>query len=213
MGHLQPVKAGGRRGRLWLVLLLLAAAACSTSGKSAGHTTVPPANGPPPAGCRSGDPLANVYRPSRLKVERNCETVTGTVAWLGFERDGDIHIYVALVPGDSHLLNEVNYSKVNGQLIAEIVPADQKGCTPGRPPPPPSDPTFRGADYNFGTCTGAGLSAPPEGARVILTGPYVDDTSHGWMEIHPVWAMTIVPGVHTTYTPSPPPSLPEGEND
>ena len=42
--------------------------------------------------CKGGDPLAGVYLPSRLHVEKNCLTVTGTVTCVTLEPDGDVHI-------------------------------------------------------------------------------------------------------------------------
>ena len=75
--------------------------------------------------------------------------------------------------------------------MAEIVPADQPGCTPGQPPPLPPT-AYRSSSYDYGTCTGADIATPPMGAQVKATGPYVLDTDHGWMEIHPVWAVTVL---------------------
>jgi hypothetical protein len=52
------------------------------------------------------------------------------------------------------------------------------------------------------------LPAPSVGDRVKLTGAYVDDTEHGWAEIHPVFAMSINAGtIHRSgpqYGGSPP---------
>jgi hypothetical protein len=46
--------------------------------------------------CKGGDPLAGVYLPSRLHVEKNCLTVTGTVTCVTHEPHGDVHILVQL---------------------------------------------------------------------------------------------------------------------
>lgn len=137
------------------------------------------------AGCRSGDPLANVYHPYRLQVRNACMTVTGTVAYIHNENDGDVHVDLALPASESGLLNKGNDAHQDGQLVTEIVPADQPGCTPGRPSRPAA-----GSD-NYGICTGADLVTPPIGAQVTVVGPYVLDANHGWMEIHPVWTVTL----------------------
>lgn len=189
------------------MLLLVAgvASSCATNHASA-PTTAPGPSGSAPGdgslptgapgttstspagpGCRQGDPLANVYHPYRLQVQNPCLTVTGTVARVNSdEADGDVHMDLALPASETHLLDQANYSGEHGQLVTEIVPADRPGCTPGRPPRPPS------GTYDFGTCSGAGLVAPPVGTAVSVTGPYVLDSDHGWMEIHPVWTITVL---------------------
>ena len=165
------------------------------------------------AGCRAGNPLANVYHEDRLEVRNRCITVTGTVAYVAHEDDGDIHVDLSLPPSETHLLNEANVADQYGQLVTEIVPADEPGCTPGKPPRPAH------GSYNYGICTGADISAPPVGARVVVTGPYVLDADHGWMEIHPVWAIKVIsapPSTHSTTAPpttappatNPPPTAP-----
>ena len=75
----------------------------------------------------------------------------------------------------------LDFRNILEELILEIVPADQAGCTPDKPPPTPRD----GADV--GICTGANISPPEIGRHIAATGPHVLDTQHGWMEIHPVW--------------------------
>ena len=54
-------------------------------------------------------------------------------------------------------------------------------------PPRPSN-----GSYDYGLCTGADLATPALGATVSVTGPYVLDADHGWMEIHPVWSITVL---------------------
>ena len=134
-------------------------------------------------GCRSGNPLANVYHQDRLRVISACKTVAGTVQTVRHEDDGDYHVDVRLDPPYAGLINAVNTSDQHGDLVVEIVPADQ-GCTPGTPPRPAH------GSYDYGICTGADLRAPTVGQHVSVTGPYVLDRDHGWMEIHPVWAWT-----------------------
>lgn len=134
--------------------------------------------------CRTGNPLANVYHPDRLQVIKPCITVTGLVSAVRHEADGDIHINVDLDPAYGSLINDRNVSGEQGALVTELVLADEPGCTPGQPPRPPS------GSYDYGICTGTNETAPPIGERVAVTGPYVLDTDHGWMEIHPVWSLS-----------------------
>jgi len=132
-------------------------------------------------GCRSGDPLSNVYHPYRLTVISACKTVTGVVTIIRREDDGDVHFDLKLDAPYSSLINGRNDSGQHGYLVAEIVPADGPGCTVGKPPR-----TSIGT-YDYGICTGTSVTTPRLGAHVSITGPYVLDRQHGWMEIHPVW--------------------------
>ena len=138
--------------------------------------------------CRSGDPLANVYHPYRLRIVKTCLSVTGTVAYVSDERDGDVHVDLSLPSDESSLLDSANVADEYGNLVTEIVPADRPGCTPGEPPPLPPT-AYRSPSYSYGICTGADLATPAVGTRVVVTGPYVLDSDHGWMEIHPVWSV------------------------
>ncbi len=176
-----------------LVALAVAGAGAAAIGSSL--SSAPPSHQPhrhpyhlvaEAGGCRPGNPLANVYHPYRLKVRVRCLTVVGTVAYIRREDDGDVHVALRLLPGENHLLNRYNDSEQYRHLVTEIVPADQPHCPPGRPPKP-----ARGT-YNYGVCTGADIHTPPMGALVRVTGPYVLDTDHGWMEIHPVWRVVIL---------------------
>jgi hypothetical protein len=130
-----------------------------------------------PAGCRGGDPMANVRDPSRLKVVSRCATASGVVRGSDPQHDDDMDVFLAPDKGSAKLLNDRNRRYTRNALLLEIVPADQPGCRPGRP-------------VRFGTCTGANVRAPTAGTHVTVTGPYVLDKDHGWMEIHPVWRIT-----------------------
>jgi hypothetical protein len=138
---------------------------------------------PAAAGCRGGASLANVHDPDRLTIVRPCMRVTGTLASVTKEPDGDVFMDLAVTPGERGLLNAGNLSAQNGNLVVELVPADQPGCTVGQPPLPPE------GTADFGLCTGADIPTPAAGAAVTVFGPYVFDTNHGWMEIHPVWTI------------------------
>jgi hypothetical protein len=113
---------------------------------------------PPSPYCRQGEPLAGVYHPDRLHVKRHCILVTGLVTGVKFERfDGDVHIDLRPDPADQHLLSDGN-AKVGGNLIVAIIPQDR-----------------------------ASVADPDVGSRVSVVGPYVDDTTHDWREVHPAW--------------------------
>ena len=149
-----------------------------------GGVVGPAARRPGPAACRPGDPLADVYHPDRLRVLSPCRTVTGVVMTVRHEQDGDTHFDVALDPPYASLLTAANRRYQHGWLVAEIVPADEPGCTPGTPP------RAAHGSYDYGTCTGADVPDPAVGAHVAVTGPAVLDEDHeGWAEIHPVWAV------------------------
>ena len=139
--------------------------------------------------CRSGNPLAGVYHPYRLRVVKDCMTISGTVVYVSREADGDLHVNLSLPPAESNLLDAANAADEHGNLVTEIVPADQPGCVRGKPPPLPQS-AYRSSSYSYGFCSGADVRTPAVGSQVSVTGPYVLDTDHGWMEIHPVWSIT-----------------------
>jgi hypothetical protein len=116
-------------------------------------------NGAPPSPhCRSGSPLVGVYHPQRLKVLSRCRVAVGTVEQVKFEEyDGDVHIELRLDRGQEELLASGN-ERVGGTLILEIIPWDR-----------------------------ARVRVPEVGQRIEVVGPWVDDTAHGWNEIHPAW--------------------------
>jgi hypothetical protein len=128
-----------------------------------------------------------VYHEDRLTVIKPCMTVSGRVTGVRPEEDGDSHVYLTL---DAPYSTSLNLSS----LLLEIVPADKPGCTPGKPPRPPS------GSYDYGICTGADEADPATGSHVTVTGPYVFDHNHGWNEIHPVWriSLTSAPAVGST---------------
>jgi hypothetical protein len=116
------------------------------------------ASPPPSPHCRSGSPLVGVYHPQRLKVKSRCRVAVGTIEKVKPELyDGDIHIELRLDRGQEGLLSSGN-ARVGGTLIVEIIPWDR-----------------------------ARVLIPAEGQRVEVVGPWVEDTAHGWNEIHPAW--------------------------
>jgi hypothetical protein len=108
--------------------------------------------------CRSGNPVAGVYHPARLRVKSRCRIAVGTVSKVKFELyDGDVHVDLRLDPGYEGLLSDGN-SRIGGNLVVELIPQDR-----------------------------ARVAVPEEGARVEVVGPWVEDGEHGWNEIHPAW--------------------------
>ena len=125
------------------------------------------------------DALANyVYEPGRLQVVAACRTVTGTVSDLHSNTDGDYDIRVALDPPYASLVNDANRSQLGGHLQVEAI------CQ--------APPTVAVAKSTCGTFVGA-IPLPQPGQHISATGRYVLDTGHGWMELHPVSIIRVVP--------------------
>src|SRR5437016_665106 len=102
----------------WLTLVAVTVMA---AGVQAGATA---------AGCRGGNPMANVRDPTRLKVVSACQSASGVVVRTHTEGDADVLVLIRPDPGSAHLLNAGNRAR-GGVLWLEIVPADRPGCTPG----------------------------------------------------------------------------------
>jgi hypothetical protein len=130
------------------VFLMLCAAACSLRRQVS----------LPSPYCRSGGPLAGVYRPQRLLVKSGCKIAIGIVSKVKFEDyDGDVHVDLRPDPSYEKLLTDGN-DRVGGNLVVEIIPQDRSR-----------------------------VAVPQEGTRIDVVGPWVEDTKHGWNEIHPAW--------------------------
>jgi hypothetical protein len=108
--------------------------------------------------CRGGPPLAGVYHAPRLVVKSRCRVAVGTVREVKFEEyDGDVHVDLRLDPAYESLLDDDN-GRVGGNLVVEVIPQDRSR-----------------------------VAVPEVGTRVQVVGPWVEDTQHGWNEIHPAW--------------------------
>jgi len=143
--------------------------------------------------CKPGQPLAGVYLPSRLHVKKRCVTVTGIVDCLRREPDGDVHIELRLTRAYRRLLTPANAFQrcphhTGPHLVVEIIPQREQ------------------LPFLDNSASLAGFvtpRAPPAGARITVTGPYVLDTNAlhdlivpgrnvaGWAEIHPAWNITL----------------------
>ena len=86
---------------------------------------------------------------------------------------------LAVDPQYANLLNQGNITKLNGNLHIEAI------CQS----PVHSD--VPAAMVSCGSFHGT-VPIPPNGAYVQVTGVYLEDNDHGWMEIHPISALLIL---------------------
>jgi len=113
----------------------------------------------------------HVYNPKRLVVNDSLITVTGTIITKRREPDGDSHINLLLDKGYEYLLNSHNIERQKGCLVCEpvcVYKATQKDAI----------------DAVNGYTND--IKIPKVGTHVKMTGSYILDKQHGWMEIHPV---------------------------
>lgn len=159
------------------LFVLVASAACGGRGGSSGGMNSSPVQ-PQPSVPQCDPTLWNhVYDPSRLQVINPCLTVSGVIAGQHKDGDGDVISELALDPGFATLINNVNMTHLKGHLQLEEV------C---------QAPITRDA---FQACSGytGTVLVPPVGAHVSVTGSHVRDRNHGWMEIHPVSEIDVIP--------------------
>jgi len=121
---------------------------------------------------------SHVYDPGRLKVVGECRTVTGVITDHHQNEDGDIDVRLALDAPYADLVNGGNKASLNGHLQTEAI------CQA------PIQ-----ADEAAPACRGfsGSVPIPPDGTHVRITGSYVLDTHHGWMEIHPISVLSVIP--------------------
>jgi hypothetical protein len=119
-----------------------------------------------------------VYDPARLQVVAACRTVTGIVANLHSNPDGDFDIRITPDPPYADLINDANRTRLGNHLQVEAI------CQA-----PPS--------YDIAKTTCGGFSGnvviPQVGQHISATGRYVLDTNYGWMELHPVSVIRVIP--------------------
>jgi hypothetical protein len=135
---------------------------------------------PQQAASTCGDPASissHVYDAKRLKVLKSCITVSGTVALLEQNPDGDLHLRLSLDPAYSNLINGNNVQYQESDLVVEIICVGQI--------------TYAGAAPACQNYTNI-IPEPNVGEHITVSGPYVLDLhDHNWTEIHPVYALSI----------------------
>jgi len=147
----------------------------SATANVPGFTSTQPASASQPSvKSRLCDPVLwqHVYHPQRLHILVNgCVTVTGTVAGVRKEPDGDYHIMLRLDPADIGYINSVNVAEQHGDLVLEPVCSNQ----------------VTQADA-VAACAGYHSDVPvvQPGQHIAVTGSFVLDAEHGWNELHPV---------------------------
>lgn len=120
----------------------------------------------------------HVYNPDRLQVVADCKEVTGTIEELDQNEDGDTHMLMQLDPGQEDLLDKRNLKKKEGNLVVEVVCANEV-----------TDKKAREACKGYST----NVQIPKVGDHVRVTGSYVIDSHNGWAEIHPVTSISAAP--------------------
>jgi len=129
-----------------------------------------------PSLCR--DPLnirSHVYNPARLQTVRNCITVSGIVNNVIVEADGDYHVWFHVDRQFASLLNSANNDYLQGDLLAEIICATTVNQ---------QDAVLACENYS------SQIPIPSKNQNITVTGPYVLDNVHGWMEVHPVYSLS-----------------------
>ncbi len=116
-----------------------------------------------PVTCRPGNVLASAHKGDHLALQERCVTAIGHVAFILHAPDGDIHISLLPDRGYWRLLDRHNLAFQGATLVVEVAPADR-----------------------------AGVTIPPIGAHVRVTGALVTDRAHGWREVHPTWQIVRV---------------------
>lgn len=123
--------------------------------------------------------MKHVYHPNRLVQQKGCISVTGVIVKKIKEGDGDFHVRLKLDSGQSaDLINDKNKSIQGGNLIFEPICVN-----------PVTQASAKKACKNFHQ----GISLPNVGQHVRVTGIHMLDTDHGWLEIHPVTSIEVIP--------------------
>src|ERR1035437_8575967 len=105
------------------------AAISETPSQAISEAPSPETSAPPPKpaatpltkSCRPTDQVGDVYHPDRLQVVASCLRVSGTVAAVRHEADGDRHVLLALDPPFRKLLRPGNRGEELGDLVVEPV--------------------------------------------------------------------------------------------
>jgi len=127
--------------------------------------------------CRDSNNIgSHIYNPARLQVFKDCVTVSGIVDSVIMEDDGDYHVWFHVDAQYANLPNSVNNDYRPGDLLAEIICA-----------------TTVNQQDAFLACENYTnqIPIPNMNQNISVTGPYVLDLTHGWMEVHPVYSLLV----------------------
>ena len=160
-----------------LATALLAACASPSPSPSPSPTSEPSSTASPISGdCQD---MTHVYNPQRLQVLSVCEHVKGIVILIRSEADGDYHILVQPDPNQpdpqgGSWVNSCNSTCAGGAEHGDLV--TEPVCMHSITQPDA-----------VSACAGYTNTAilPKVGDHVLVSGPWVLDTAHGWLEIHP----------------------------
>ena len=131
-----------------------------------------------PSLCRDPNNISShVYNPARLQTVKDCVTVSGIVNNVIAEDDGDYHVWFHVDPQYASLPNSANNDSRQGDLLAEIICATAISQ---------QDAVLACENY-----TNQILPIPSANQNITVTGPYVLDNVHGWMEVHPVYSLSV----------------------
>ncbi len=157
-------------------------------------TTTSPADSAPaaqptadasPAACNEAL-WQHIYNPQRLKRISDCVTITGTIAAIRKEADGDYHILLSVDGQFTNMINQRNIDAQHGDLVLE--PVCQNRVTQ-------EDAKSACDAFSYP------IAIPAVGQRVSVTGDYVLDADHGWNELHPVYSFS-APGASVSFQPA-----------
>jgi hypothetical protein len=164
-----------------ILLTVLLLAACTQPSPSPTPTSSPTPAPTSSACVQPSDLGSHVYNPDRLQVIQPCISVTGTIDFIRHEADGDYHIGLKVDPQYANLPNSCNTTCANGAEHGDLVVEPVCMTIPTQ------------ADA-VGSCVGYAnpIMTPPVGTHVEMTGAYVKDLIHGWLEIHPLSKVHII---------------------
>jgi len=129
---------------------------------------------------------SHIYHPDRLTEAKGCITVSGKIIWKKPQADGDIHYRLKLDPGQgSGLINAKNRSGQHGALVFEPVCVSKIKKKKNGQPNRPALAACRHFRQN--------ITIPNKHDRVEVTGIHVLDGEHGWLEIHPITKIKVLP--------------------
>jgi hypothetical protein len=107
---------------------------------------------------------------------RDCITVSGIVNSVIVEDDGDYHVWFHVDQQYANLPNTANNDYLQGDLLAEVICATTVNQ---------QDAVLSCEDYSNR------IPIPTKNENISVTGPYVLDSYHGWMKVHPVYSLII----------------------